>query len=560
MTNSAPVQPGHSRRVLIDELLAEQQQLTAVDRFARRDAAGLPAQERYYRALIPLQRPRAGEQYAFRVDLDACTGCKACVSACHSLNGLDDDEVWRTAGLLHGGDENAAYQQTITTACHHCLDPACLNGCPVKAYEKDPETGIVRHLDDQCIGCRYCVLKCPYDVPKYSKTRGIVRKCDLCYHRLAVDEAPACVQACPNEAISIQLVRADAPAAVSDNDDCLLPGTFPSNYTKPTTRYLSGEPIPANARGADSSVLRLEDAHWPLVFMLVCTQMAAGLFLVLACCALFAGAQFSSLSAPVSLLATGVLLAGLAISVLHLGRPLGAWRAFLGLRTSWMSREIVVFGMFAGTSILLVVSSPGPAHFFPVLPAAWAIHHAGVPVRVLALVTCLWGLLGVYCSAMVYVDTRRAFWSKAMTFPKFFGTTLLLGSGAAACVLAWNDFFGVADLSTLTRVAATVAMLVRTALFVWEGATFHAARVDRDHANHLSAMTIWSLQRGLLRLRMILFLISSIFGLLSITHGGMVGASCGNISLLATVASQIMERYLFFTAVIAPRMPGGIAA
>ena len=73
------------------------------------------------------------------------------------------------------------YQQTVTTACHHCVEPACLEGCPVLAYEKDAETGIVRHLDDQCIGCQYCVLKCPYDVPKYSAKRGIVRKCDMCY-------------------------------------------------------------------------------------------------------------------------------------------------------------------------------------------------------------------------------------------------------------------------------------------------------------------------------------------------------------------------------------------
>ena len=53
------------------------------------------------------------------------------------------------------------------------------------AYEKDPVTGIVRHLDDQCIGCSYCILKCPYDVPKYSRARGIVRKCDMCHSRLA---------------------------------------------------------------------------------------------------------------------------------------------------------------------------------------------------------------------------------------------------------------------------------------------------------------------------------------------------------------------------------------
>ena len=56
------------------------------------------------------------------------------------------------------------------------------------AYDKDPETGIVRHLDDQCIGCQYCVLKCPYDVPKYSERLGIVRKCDMCVGRLRAGE------------------------------------------------------------------------------------------------------------------------------------------------------------------------------------------------------------------------------------------------------------------------------------------------------------------------------------------------------------------------------------
>ena len=151
---------------------------------------------------------------AFQVDLDACTGCKACVTACHRLNGLDDDEgeTWRSVGLLHGGTAEAPVQQTVTTACHHCLDPACMKGCPVGAYEKDPVTGIVRHLDDQCIGCQYCVLKCPYDVPKYNARLGIVRKCDMCHGRLAEGEAPACVQACPTQAIRIVTVATSAEA------------------------------------------------------------------------------------------------------------------------------------------------------------------------------------------------------------------------------------------------------------------------------------------------------------------------------------------------------------
>lgn len=134
---------------LIDRLLAEQKQLqTPVARFSENHHRQ-PDLAEHYRSLIPLTKPEVGEQYAFEVSLDRCTGCKACVSACHSLNGLDDHEAWRDTGTLLGGEDLPGWQQTVTTACHHCADPACLNGCPVGAYEKDADTGIVRHLDDQ---------------------------------------------------------------------------------------------------------------------------------------------------------------------------------------------------------------------------------------------------------------------------------------------------------------------------------------------------------------------------------------------------------------------------
>ena len=90
-------------RTLIDELLAEQRSLTAVEKFSRlHETNGVPAQEKFYRDLIPLTAPKPGEQYAFEVNLDQCSGCKACVSACHSLNGLDENETWRGVGLLIG--------------------------------------------------------------------------------------------------------------------------------------------------------------------------------------------------------------------------------------------------------------------------------------------------------------------------------------------------------------------------------------------------------------------------------------------------------------------------
>ena len=269
-------------RTLIDELLEEQQRLTAVERFARKhDRGAVPAQARYYQDLIPRSKPGPGQQYAFAVDLDACTGCKACVSACHSLNGLEEDEMWRSCGSLHGGTESEPYLQTITTACHHCVEPGCLEGCPVMAYDKDPETGIVRHLDDQCIGCQYCVLKCPYDVPKYSERLGIVRKCDMCIGRLQAGEAPACVQACPHEAITIELVDCMEIVAKATAGTEVIPGAFDSSYTKPATRFSLELPLPEDAKAGDQASLRLEHAHWPLVWMLLFTQMSAGLFLAL---------------------------------------------------------------------------------------------------------------------------------------------------------------------------------------------------------------------------------------------------------------------------------------
>ena len=223
----------------LELVLAEQQRLTAVERFARAHDAGLPHGDsaHRYRDLIPLSKPQAGQQYAFEVDLDRCSGCKACVAACHNLNGLDEGEVWRTVGLLHGGTSAAPVLQHVTTACHHCLDPACLNGCPVDAYEKDPVTGIVKHLDDQCFGCQYCTLTCPYDAPKFNKDKGIVRKCDMCSDRLAHGEAPACVQACPHEAIRIRVVERDEVVAGDARPTRSCPARPTPDYTLPTTVY-----------------------------------------------------------------------------------------------------------------------------------------------------------------------------------------------------------------------------------------------------------------------------------------------------------------------------------
>ena len=249
----------------------QRQPATAVDEFVRAHdeaaVSGGPSLAGRYSALMPATPPGDGQQYAFDVDLDACSGCKSCVAACHAMNGLEDDESWRDVGLLHGGGDGEPVLQHVTTACHHCLDPACMHACPVDAYEKDPRTGIVGHLDDQCFGCQYCTLACPYDAPKYSAAKGIVRKCDMCSDRLAEGEAPACVQSCPGEAIRIRVV--DASQVVEESETNLFVRGAPEPaITLPTTTYRTARVLPRKMIPADYYSVHPKAPHWPLIVML----------------------------------------------------------------------------------------------------------------------------------------------------------------------------------------------------------------------------------------------------------------------------------------------------
>ncbi|MEZ0295309.1 MAG: DmsC/YnfH family molybdoenzyme membrane anchor subunit [Candidatus Methylacidiphilales bacterium] len=626
---------------LLDTLLKEQQTLTAVERFSQKHSnAELPAQQQYYQDLIPLTKPAAGEQYAFSVDLDACTGCKGCVSACHNLNGLDDGEIWRNVGLIESAppkveivarldemvtgagtchvpslSQNISYQQTVTTACHHCVEPGCLEGCPVLAYEKDAATGLVRHLDDQCIGCQYCVLKCPYDVPKYHAKKGIVRKCDMCHSRLSAGEAPACVQACPNEAIRITLVRKADVKAVTKPGDSLLPGAFDSTYTYPTTRYTSKRgPVPANARPADADALRLEHTHWPLVGMLIFTQAGAGLFLFDAMVrgAALMGADTAQPGPWLTLGAFMLLQIGLGVSVFHLGKPLKAWRAFLGWRTSWMSREILAFGPFAGLGaaatglamlhfhreLLSVFGlqklTAGTPEFSAALAKAdvlpwvllkvqwllqlglslapeWAVNILYSPalLTILSATTAMFGLAGVACSTMIYVDTHRPFWRASLSFPKFFGTLLWIGAAASASLCAGSIAFGsqshTLESGLLFSIAVTllIATLKMRSEVKWLQAL--TSRKQNDAPVDKRSMQLHTvLQAEVVRTRFWLGAVGGIampiLGLAAWATGlHAVVFTLLAIGFLLSLLSEVTERMLFFRCVQAPKMPGTLA-
>jgi Fe-S-cluster-containing dehydrogenase component/DMSO reductase anchor subunit len=578
---------------LVEDLLREERELSAVEHFARvRDPGGRPALETHYRRLLPARPPAPGWQYAFEVDLDRCSGCKACVSACHSLNGLEEGEAWRSVGLLISQASRApvstsipgavgsrqarpaafpeGWHQHITSACHHCADPGCRNGCPVLAYDKDPVTGIVRHLDDQCMGCGYCIMKCPYEVPRYSERLGIVRKCDMCSHRLAVGEAPACVQACPDEAIRITLVEtarlADtyrgnvgsrpgragrdlAAVSGSSGGGLFLPDAPDPGLTLPTTRYVTARTLPGNLVAADHGALRLDNPHWPLVFMLVFTQGGAGLFVASAI--LWRDIPVTAL--PV--VGLGLLLSGLAAAPLHLGRPLKAWRAFLGWRRSWLSRELMAFHLFLGAGVFSVLAAAGPrsvsglAGVFPL----WMQEGRGAGAMIAA--AALTGLLAVFASAMVYVDTGRPFWCARRVLGNFFGSTLLLGATFAAFLLAW-----VGGPGRFVQAAAMAALVLRTALFVWRRMELRRAWRNPASPIHFNARVIREKLPHTTVLRTGLFAGATAFGLLAILNAAGLSAVWAGVAACLTLGSEITGRHVFFVAGAAKRMPGGIVA
>lgn len=526
-------------RTLIDELLGEQQSLTAVERFSRAHS-DVPAQQKFYRDLMPLTAPAPGQQYAFEVDLDKCSGCKACVTACHAMNGLDEDESWREVGLLHSEDWRAPFQAHVTTACHHCVEPGCLEGCPVLAYDKDPVTGIVRHLDDQCIGCQYCVMKCPYDVPKYSAKRGIVRKCDMCSTRLSHGEAPACVQSCPSQAIRITLVNQDEIAAqfekasVKTATNDFLPASPSPRFTIPTTRYKSARLLPNKILAGDHAQVSPADAHLPLVFMLVLSQFAVGLSAML----IFNPGKTVALTSFIA------ALIALVTGSLHLGQPLKAWRCFLGWRQSWFSREIIAFGIFVPIAAMNVA-----AYW---LPSLAAFQH------LLAWLTTLTGAVAVGCSAMIYVDTHREFWRASQSFGKFFGSATLLSCAGMLTLMIPSG-------TRQTTTFAVLLTLVTIAKLTFEHRIFRHL-VDEETPAPTPLNKTARLLEGrlgkLTRLRITLGVTGGLLmPLLVVNATSTTFAAVAALAMFGLCLSgELTERYLFFTAVAPAKMPGGVAA
>jgi formate dehydrogenase iron-sulfur subunit len=148
--------------------------------------------------------------YGILVDVTRCTGCEKCVDACIKANDLNYDKA-QIDGVSTRDGLSADRLSTIIKlgngrfakkSCMHCEEPSCVSACLVGGITKSPE-GPVVYDPSKCIGCRYCMLACPFHIPRYEwdSTHPYMMKCDMCYDRLKEGQLPACVEACPNKAI-----------------------------------------------------------------------------------------------------------------------------------------------------------------------------------------------------------------------------------------------------------------------------------------------------------------------------------------------------------------------
>ena len=151
------------------------------------------------------------------IDIARCVGCRSCEAACKAAHGFPAGEsqdlgpqswtyvktVRLTAPHDHmnlGGD--GARTRTFKVQCMHCMEPACASACPVAALRKTPQ-GPVVYEADRCIGCRYCMIACPFQVPRFEWRKAVpaIQKCNMCADRQVAGKMPACVEACPMEAL-----------------------------------------------------------------------------------------------------------------------------------------------------------------------------------------------------------------------------------------------------------------------------------------------------------------------------------------------------------------------
>lgn len=171
------------------------------------------------------------------VDLTRCIGCRGCQVACKQWNELPAESTsfessyenppalkWNTytkVRFVEGEENGTSFWGFIKTQCMHCKEPACASACLVGALKKSSE-GPVTYDKGKCIGCRYCMLACPFHIPtfEWDKALPLIQKCTFCADRISEGKTPSCVKTCPSQALQFgeyEIILQEAQNRINSN-------------------------------------------------------------------------------------------------------------------------------------------------------------------------------------------------------------------------------------------------------------------------------------------------------------------------------------------------------
>jgi formate dehydrogenase iron-sulfur subunit len=218
--------------------------------------------------------------WAILTDTTLCIGCENCVAACKRENELGEDMPHRWKRRI---DDLSSTRYTtivrrpgdrfVRQQCRHCLEPACVSACLVGALQqkKDAEglpEGPVIYDRDKCMGCRYCMMACPYGIPRYDWEKPVpyIRKCHMCYQRVEADGLPACVEACEQKATIFGTrdeLLAEAHRRIGSDPDRYVQKVFGETEVGGTSVvYISDIPLDFLAFQGDLGDTPLPDRTW----------------------------------------------------------------------------------------------------------------------------------------------------------------------------------------------------------------------------------------------------------------------------------------------------------
>ncbi len=293
------------------------------------------------------------ENKGFIFDYSKCVACHACLVACYNENHTQPPISWRQVQSHNKIKIPLSGFINLSIACNHCADAPCLKACPAKAYHKDSVTGAIIHTADKCIGCTYCTWACPFDAPKYNAGKGVVEKCNFCNDRLKLGAIPACTNACPTGALSF--------GSIEVSEIVVAPG-MSNKPTSPRANFLNSDVVNSKPQmdlgvsGFNPSQVFISDVkpkinaikEWPLVIFTLLSSLLVGWILFL---------LFNPSSNNYGYYFIGLGLLGMGLSSLHLGKPFRAYRSIFNIKTSWLSREILLYSFFIGISTVVFLFS-----------------------------------------------------------------------------------------------------------------------------------------------------------------------------------------------------------